>query len=135
MPFEVYWYKERRVLYERLYGDLTLDDVLDATQSQRQFAADGIPLVHTIADVSEVARFPTNISLINSNIGNHDPKVFGWNVIVGTNPMIRFIVKVLAQLGSGQYHPVETIEDAIAFLIEQDETLADMASQQPKKSS
>jgi hypothetical protein len=131
MPFEVSWYKERRVLYERLYGELTLNDVFDATQSQRQFAADGIPLVHTIADVREVVRFPTNISLINNNIG-HDPKLFGWNVVVGTNPMIRFIVKVLAQLDSGQYYPVATIEDAVAFLIEQDSTLADMNSHSKK---
>jgi hypothetical protein len=122
MPIEVSWLIPQRVVYERFSGEITLDDIRQNSELVGPLMAEGIPLIHTIIDVTEVTSHPGLNEIRNSTpMETYDNE--GWRILVGGNAIARFIGSVILQLMQRRFRAYPTMEEAIQFLAEIDDSL------------
>ena len=120
MPVETQWYLPKRVIYQRFYGVVTVDDFARSIRQIGEFVAEGDAPVHAIANVLDVERWPLlNLSKVNKH-GTYPG--MGWTVIVVTNPTLRLFSTILGQFSSQYIHSVPHITEAISFLSRRDST-------------
>lgn len=128
MPFDVSWYVERRVVKTVLSGNLTLRDAEAASLMTSDFLLKGSPpLVHLIADTTELEKFPTNLSLINGEASHHlrNP-LLGWTIVISSSTATRFVSSIMTQVARVRFRMFATWEQSIDFLVQQDSTLVDL---------
>jgi hypothetical protein len=122
VPVETTWYVEKRIFYQRFYGIIGLDDFRLSLEQTGQFMAEGTPLIHAIADLRQIEKYPPMFDLTRMARRTGFPGI-GWTVIVVTNPVMRFIGSILTQFTVSHYHVASTLEDALDFLSSRDSTL------------
>lgn len=126
MPHSISWLVERRVVHERFYGIVTVEDVRAMNAVSRTYYASGDPPVHNFVDLLDIQRYPTNINQIRTALVNQPHPYLGWIVIVlRPNPLLKFITTVLVQLSSinARMRFCYSYKEAIAFLQSKDPTL------------
>lgn len=131
MPYEDSWYVDKRVAIQRLYGVITVEESEKARDGVVRLLEEGTPLVHILVDVSDVEKFPTNITAIRRMIPNVDSPNMGWLLIYGANNVfLRFIASTLAQLGMPgvRLRMMSTMDECLTFLQGQDSTLGNLKS-------
>lgn len=122
MPVEIRWCVPQRVLYVRYYRVLTIDSIQKAMDETNRLLAEGIPLVHSIMDVTDVESYPKLAELARGLKFEHSDKQ-GWTIYVGAHGIARFVASVTTQLAGSRFRMYNTFDDALAFLIDQDITL------------
>jgi hypothetical protein len=126
MPVEVSWYISNRVVLARGYGSVTTEE---NAESDRQVAAlidQGIAPVHVIIDVTTVDDFPFfSASYQKDNVQQFlRSNKLGWGVVCGTsNRVVRFVGEVVARLSRINFRMFPTLEEGLAFLKDQDQTV------------
>lgn len=126
MAYEVSWHRQDRVVYLRVHGAFTIDELKTAAVFINDGVMNGVPPVHLIVDVREVRSIPTNvleIKNINEYLGHEN---MGWLVIVGAHSTVNMIASVISRLLKTQYQNFRTLDSALDFLSEQDETLGSL---------
>lgn len=124
MPYTVDWVIHKRVLYSRVWGQHTQDDMRQSDQDLKMFLADGIPLIHLIMDAREMESMPTSLGTIQSTISTIKDPAYGWVVAIGTtNPVTKFMGLMIAKLFRLRFRRVETLKDGLQFLSQMDQTL------------
>lgn len=123
MPFETRWLIANRVVYQRFYGDVTIEEFADSVAEIRQFIDSGMPLVHAIGDLTGVQKYPSLIQM--SKVAQANPAManIGWTVLLVTNPLLRFFGTVLAQFTVERIRTVATFQEAMQFLLTRDQTI------------
>lgn len=123
MPFETRWLIANRVVYQRFYGDVTIEEFADSVAEIRQFIDSGTPLVHAIGDLTGVQKYPSLIQM--SKVAQANPAManIGWTVLLVTNPLLRFFGTVLAQFTVERIRTVATFQEAMQFLLTRDQTI------------
>ena len=123
MPFETRWLIANRVVYQRFYGDVTIEEFADSVAEIRQFIDSGTPLVHAIGDLTTVQKYPSLIQM--SKVAQSNPTLpnVGWTVLLVTNPLLRFFGTVLAQFTVERIRTVGTLQEAMQFLLSRDQTI------------
>jgi hypothetical protein len=126
MPYEIFWHTDRRIIQERFYGQVTLEEIREITNRYMTLIVDGVMPVHTLVDVSSVTRYPSNLNNLRELFDpDNDPGV-GWILICGANnPLLRFLSSILTQilLRKLRMRLFYSIQEALEFLCEQDPTL------------
>ncbi|HLV34728.1 MAG TPA: hypothetical protein VKY59_06440 [Spirillospora sp.] len=122
MPIEVEWFVPRRVILQRFYGEITLEDIRQSDELIEPLMAEGIPLIHTIIDASEVESHPSMKDIQNAAT-NTKYEGEGWRVLVGAGAIARFIGSIILQLMGQRYRMYDTLEEAVAFLHDQDPSI------------
>lgn len=125
MPYEIRWHTENRVIYQRCFGVLTLDEMRENNEITMQYINSGTPLVHNIVDMREVESFPMNLKQMG-DVFKRDQETLirlGWTVVIGLTPIMRFFATVLIQIWGARYRFVTTLEEAEDFLLDRDVTL------------
>ncbi|MBI1281477.1 MAG: hypothetical protein GC179_25345 [Anaerolineaceae bacterium] len=128
MPYEVSWYIERRVVSTVLTGDLSLRDAESASLLTSEFILKGQPpLVHLIADTTNLGKFPTNLSLLNGEASHHlrNP-LLGWMIVISSSTATRFVSSIMTQVARVRFRMFATWDQSIDFLLNQDETLREL---------
>jgi hypothetical protein len=123
MPYTCYWYLDRRIIYNHLYGTVTLEEAAALEDENFQHFEEGIPPVHIIVDMADVKKLPTSISQLNRMLQRGRPPALGWIVLVGVNPLARLIGSMLCQVARVPFRTFDTLDDAVRFLQETDNTL------------
>lgn len=122
MSYSVSWLVEKRVIHLRLENEVTVEDAENINHHLLEyFDAGQPPLVHLIVDTTRLAHFPTNLNVLNkvsSTYMNHP--LLGWIVVIGTNPMARFIGSMITQLFRVRFRMVTSFEAAVVYLAEVD---------------
>jgi hypothetical protein len=129
MPYETFWYVENRVLYERLYGVLTIEELHALSKEALQYFETGTERVHVLLDISHLEKYPTNLSQLRSVMVEDKHPRLGWWVLIATNTFIRFIVSALSQVRSIHFRAVSSLDDAIKTLGEIDDSLKEALQQ------
>ena len=125
MPYEVSWFIEKRIVKAVLTGDLTIRDAEAASLKTSEFILKGQPpLVHLIADTTNLGKFPTNLSLINGEASHHlrNPMI-GWTIVISSSTATRFVSSIMTQVTRVRFRMFSTWDQSIEFLLRQDETL------------
>lgn len=131
---KISWYREGWIILVEYPAEYTEDD-LEATVSAkpvlRMLDAGQGPLVHVIQDFSTLGAFQitrlTKLVQVNKQPGRVElythPKL-GWivDVTIPESP-IRFLDAAIMNMFTGRYRAVDTIEQALDFLKQQDPNL------------
>jgi hypothetical protein len=135
MPTEMRWLVDRRVMLVEITGTLTEADMNTNMQSPQtlQMWEEGIPLVHMIVDMRGLVGTPPIKPPKDRSL---DPELkrkmdaikmkTGWNITITHNTLVRFGASILGNLMQSRQRFFGTVEDALDFLQEQDETLPNL---------
>jgi hypothetical protein len=124
MPYEFNWCIPSRVICQRIYGRHSLPEIRQANGQALEFISEGVPPVHIIADILDMTSFPTPISTLLDSATVLLHVNFGWLVVVSRpNMVITAALAVFRRTLPMNVTIVASLEEAIAFLYEQDETL------------
>jgi hypothetical protein len=123
MPYEVKWLVEGRVIYQRLYGTITLEEYQEVQKlGQVLFDQRKPPVIHTLVDVMKLEKSPS-IGEIMRLPHPKNPEGMGWMVLSIENALFRFIGSVVAQFVVKNFKLTRNLEEACAFLNHMDSTL------------
>jgi hypothetical protein len=122
VPIEITWYVEKRVLYQRFTGVVTLEDFVISLKESRARLATGIPLVHTLVDTLTLEKYPP-LRQLTRHMTPETGDNTGWTIIMVNNPLMRFAGSVLSQIGGSSFTMTGSLAEALAFLRARDGTL------------
>ncbi|MCU0497716.1 MAG: hypothetical protein MUF87_10225 [Anaerolineae bacterium] len=116
MPAEITWYYPQRLVYERFYGVITLEELDEIQNRFVDHLVNGIAPVHTIIDFREVTDYPRNLMEIRRVLHTTDTGKLGWVIIINQNGLLQFLVTVLTQtvLRGSHFLIVADFESALA---------------------
>jgi hypothetical protein len=112
MPYDISWWKQDHVLYIRLYGVITLDDLEQVTQRSIEALRTTPNVVHAITDTLEIETLPNNIAALMRNMKPQRQPNSGYTIIVSGNKLVRFIANTLLQVLQMDIRLVTTLDDA-----------------------
>ena len=129
MPYSQSWLIEGAVALVIYSGNVTLSDV-EQSADELLIRLHNSPrgIIHIMHDLGGVENYPTNVQQINRitrPLLSH--KKVGWFVLYGQeNPMMRFLITMIAQLARVQSRGFENYESAREFLQNIDADLPDL---------
>jgi hypothetical protein len=123
MPYQISWYVDKRVLYQRYQGTLTATDIIAADHEATTYVDSGTPPVHIIADTSQVQKFPLNLSESTRLLSNR-AKGLGWVLVISRNRALNFVISVALQVRGVDIRFVASLDEALVFLAARDQTLS-----------
>lgn len=124
MGYSIGWVVEKRVLYSRVWGVHSAEDIVSSDTELLRLKQEGIPLIHLIMDARDMVTMPTSLGNIQSSLKTIRDPAFGWVVPIGTtNPVTKFMGIMIAKMFRLRFRRVETLEESIAFLKEIDATI------------
>ncbi|MEM6285092.1 MAG: hypothetical protein AAF787_23065 [Chloroflexota bacterium] len=121
------WLIKDRVIYSRTIGVGRKDDLVFMRETAIAMIAAGTPPVHYIADATYQNGHDLGFRDMREVFLNRiepSPKR-GWTVGVLPSPMLRLLASLAGQFGRFPQREFTAIEDALAFLVQQDDTLPD----------
>jgi len=122
MPFKVSWLVEKRVIFSQTSGYLTTDDLITHNSVMEEYARVGENLVHIISDSTDVTGMNVGLRDLQKIRFPALPNL-GWAISISPKPMERFFASVMMQLTNKRGRQFATLEEALRFLQEIDETL------------
>jgi hypothetical protein len=126
MPVEIGWQQPRRVIYERFYDAITIEELTSIQQEFFQYLLDGDAPVHSIIDLSAVKSYPKSINQVRQALSPDKTGKGGRVVIVvGSNPIMRFITSMISQIvfKDAQFTFCTSLDEAFAYLRQMDTTV------------
>lgn len=124
MPASNEWMVPGRVLLTIIAGDLQLAEI-QASNSEAQdwIGAQGVGPVHSIVELNSVERYPTSLKDIRSMVRADHPEKMGWVILVSDHTIVRFLTSTIAQLLRQKVRTFNRLDEACAFLWQDDPTL------------
>ena len=119
---KVSWLVDKRVIFMQPDGFLTGDDLVALMSVMEEYARGSEGLVHIVSDSS-------NISGMNMGLRDlqklHFPNIpnLGWAISISQKPMERFFASVLMQLTNKRGRQFATLDEALHFLQDIDDSL------------
>lgn len=83
--------------------------------------------MHILVDIQRDPHFPVGITLNAAFSVHHHDRMGNW-LVVGKNPMAKFIARALTSVGRQNIHWFHAMDDAMAYL----QTLSPLAPEQDK---
>ncbi|MEM9952865.1 MAG: hypothetical protein AAF846_14755 [Chloroflexota bacterium] len=127
MPHELSWHTPRRIAHARIFGDMGMEQLNAFTQELQHYVEDGDAPIHVLLDDSEAGPPPLTIKEARAifDMDKIDLTQLGWFVgIVEPKLMAKIMLPLMSSMMDIQYKRFDNIDDAIAFLEEEDATLS-----------
>lgn len=129
MPTQIEWFLENRIILHTNSGILTLEEHRLINQQTRRLLIDGTAPIHIISDNRELSWIGSIASTAMSVTQNYawlNQSKLGYVILVGTpRPSERGLINGLLGNFKASLQIVTSIEEALTYLREQDETLPD----------
>ncbi len=119
MPYGIHYYPEQHLVLERLYGTLTMEEIKALTQEFAAYMASNQITVNLLVDLRETEKFPTNLFQLKEAFSGPDRSKMSWVVVlVGSNPISRFLTSMLTKLLSHEvrFRIFDSVEEAADFI-------------------
>ena len=125
MGFENSWLVPGKVVYSRVIGKITLEELSNVSEMTiKMFEESDSPLIHLIIDESELDKLPVSIKSFSeaSTLLKH-PQM-GWMIMYGTDDrMAKFMSTIITGIAKVRHRRFRTFEECLAFLKTVDSTL------------
>src|SRR5690348_5067882 len=118
MSYIAEWQIPQRLIHCQLDGTVTLAEIKKANKALRDLVAAGQNPIHCILELQNLEKWPVDFRLFQEDYPFHD--AHGWIIFVGANAMMRYVGGVVARFAGAKIHSCASLEEAIAFLKEQD---------------
>lgn len=123
MPYSIDWEVDGRVVYERVYGDITVEELVRFNHDVSHLITNnGRPPVHIIMDLSEIGHYPYNLKDLIVVRQSDDDQV-GLTLVITQNPKVRFMASTLGQFAGPRLRVFNTEQETLEFLTREDKTL------------
>lgn len=126
MTYTAEWYLPGHIYMVSLTGELTLEDIGAFDKAFWQASEAGNPPIHLILECSRVTKFPLNIDQIYRVVTKDDSDIVGWVVLVTSNSVSEFVSSNVMKLMHKRFRGARTLEDALRFLTQVDDSLDPM---------
>ena len=122
MPYKTTWLVEKRVVYTRMYGYVTSEEMEAYSRELEDFVHASEQLMYIITDATDTTG--TNMGLRDLQKTQFaDTPNLGWSVYVSPKKMDRFFASVITQLWKKRSREFATLEEGIRFVQSVDESL------------
>ncbi|MCS7070959.1 MAG: PAS domain-containing protein [Anaerolinea sp.] len=128
MSVRVEWFYRDRIILEQVYGDITIDDVSQMAEAVLSLMEAGQPPVHLLIDVRFIRKYPVSLKMMRQAVTTPVSKNAGWLVVFhNNNPMVKFVVFVLAQVMAAnlKISEAKTPDAVLRFLLSRDSSLGE----------
>jgi len=125
MSYTIQWQVEKRVINIEITGELTIGEIVSLGKETAVFLEEGVAPIFAIVDVTHMTVFPTSISELTRLTPRHKHGRNDWTVIVGASHFVHLISNVVLSVLGLRYRSFPTRDEAVAFVLTQDETLAE----------
>jgi len=125
MPYKVEWLVEKRILLSRYYGILSMEDARGQVREGNAHLREGIPLTHSIIDMSAVEKLPS-LQLASEFMSTDLSEVrdkLGWTIVITNNKFLKFASSLFVPMFKVRQRFFGSLDEALAFLQEEDSTL------------
>jgi hypothetical protein len=129
MPFEMFWYVEKRVLFVRIYGALAVEEIGVLSKEALERLDNATERFHILLDLTQIEKYPTNLGQVRKMMVRDKNPLLGWWVLIGTNSFIRFLMSALSQVANIHFRAVASLDEATKALGEIDESLREPLQQ------
>jgi len=130
MPYETSWLVEKRVVYTRMYGFVSGEELKTQNREMVAFIEQSEQLLHTINDATDTTGTDMGLrDLQQTQFTNVDN--LGWAIYISPSKMNRFFASVITQLSKKRGRQFATLEEGLRFLQEMDETLPPLSVPEP----
>ncbi len=123
MLYECHWYIDQRVLYQKVSGTVSVQDLAALQADGDPKIENGIRFVHVIVDATDVTHFPINLGDLNRVMHRSTSDNRGWTVIIASNRMLQVITSTLVQLAGMRVRIFSTLDAGLAFIKQQDSSI------------
>ena len=127
MPYQTRWYVEKRIILTSYTGIIGVEDIRGQIDETHALIEEGIPLIHSIIDLSQIEKWPP-LSVVNEfrsmNIDSVRERI-GWSIIVANNVVLKFGSALFSPIFKLRQRIFSNLDEALAFLQENDPTLPD----------
>jgi hypothetical protein len=125
MPYQISWLLQDRVIYARLEGVQTIEEIRQANSELKTFLVVGKPPIHLLLDSRKLEGVPLNLAELRQSTKNVRNPGVGWVIHLNNvqSPLLDFLADILAKFLEVRYRRVRTVEEAVAFLKQQDPSL------------
>jgi hypothetical protein len=125
MPYKVQWLVEKRVVLSRYEGVLTIEDARGQVSEANALLREGIPLTHSIVDMSAVEKLPS-LQLASEFMSTDMSEVrdkLGWTIVITNNKFLKFASSLFVPIFKVRQRFYGSLDEALAFLQEEDSSL------------
>ncbi|MCA9911601.1 MAG: hypothetical protein KC519_23260, partial [Anaerolineae bacterium] len=91
MSNEVTWQLENQIVYMRLSGVVTVEDIKQASATVTSMMPSETARVHLVVDLRDLHKFPTQLRDLAGLIPNIPRRGNGWLLFVSQNAFVRFL--------------------------------------------
>jgi len=135
MTIHCRWLVKNQVILSHFVDEVGTQQVLDYIDKSfaMRDAANEIngkfgPLVHTITDATELTEQKIDFSTARKIMSSLREQRVGWSLYVGSNKIDQFFAAMAHQFAGVRYKTFSSVEEAISFLKETDESLREPLS-------
>ena len=122
MPYETSWLVEKRIIYTRMYGFVTGEELLAQNKEMGVYIQQSEYLLHTINDATDTTGTDMGLRDLQQTQFT-DVANLGWAIYVSPSKMNRFFASVITQLSKKRGRQFATLEEGLKFLQDMDDTL------------
>lgn len=125
MPYKVQWLVEKRVLLSHYEGTVSIEDARGQVSEGNAMLRQGIPLTHSIIDMSKVDKLPS-LQLASEFMSTDLSEVrdkLGWTIVITNNKFLKFASSLFVPMFKVRQRFFGSLDEALAFLQEEDSTL------------
>lgn len=130
MPYEHQWLIENQVIYARLWGKQTIEELLKSNDDITQLLdSAGNRLVHMIINDEDLKEAPTNIVEVRKALTYATHPNLCWIIMIGKQEntvwttLKEFVITMLTKIARGRYVRFTRIEEAFEHLRNMDSTI------------
>lgn len=122
MPYTVDWYVPNQVIYCRVFGNATIDEIVLANEDMiTLLETQGNAHIHIITDVLELKNTPITLSKLSDASKSVRHENAGWHIVVTDRRLFEFLSNTISQIWRNSHvKGASTLTDAIAILKKND---------------
>jgi len=126
MTVEISWQQPKRVIYERFYDTVTIEELTSIQQTFFQYLREGDAPVHSIIDLAAVRSYPKSINQVRQAfVPDQTGKGGRVVIVIGSNVILRFITSMVSQIAfkDAQFTFCNSLDEAVTYLRQLDPTV------------
>lgn len=125
MTSRIDWLTENRVIYLRLWGNLSPTEVRTTYDSLIIYYGQGQPPLYLVVDHTNINRYPISLNVYDFVIDGNPASKLKQVLIVGPNRQFRFLMRLFARVRQVPSIAFNTEQEALDFLSQHNALLPD----------
>ncbi|MEO8611863.1 MAG: hypothetical protein ABI690_28445 [Chloroflexota bacterium] len=129
MPSETAWYVENKVLFNRMYGAITNEDLTQNSDVLNNHILEHPEQLILIVDMLDVTEFPFNFKTMLAQIGAYQVhKHVAWVLVIADNRLVNFFGTLVSKVTSLSLRSFNSMDEVYAFI---NHNVPDLVAQLP----